>query len=164
MTKALTNDKRDYITALNEYSEEMFTNDGVTLEVFITERLSAGETLLQIAKKLDFPAVHMTTWLTKEHPELINAANRIYSNKESARIMHETWVYDEDNYKSESAKHAIQLRILEKQNDDIGKSQEDMEGGMSFNINVVMPDYVTGAPKVVNEGDERSIIEIGKND
>lgn len=155
MAKALKIDKRDYITALNEFSEEMFDNDGVTLEVFITERLSQGATLHKICNEIEFPAVHLTTWLTKEHPDLMNSAARLYANKESGRIMKETYSYDEDTYKADSAKHMVQLRILEKQNLEVHKSEEDQKAGMNFNINVVMPDYVTQNPVIeINETKE----------
>ena len=142
----------------------MFASQGMSLEVFITERLSTGKTLLSIAKELDFPAVHMTHWLTKEHPDLINAANKIYTDRESSRIMKESWLYDEDNYKADSAKHSTQLRILEKHHGSVSKSEDDLDKGMSFNIQVVMPDYVTGARTVSDEEDEKPVIEIGKHD
>ena len=148
MTKVVRN-KENYITTLTSYSEALVNKGEESLEVFITSAIAEGTPILDICRELNFPAVHILSWLQKEHNDLLVAAETIHKDKSFDNLSKETDTFDESNYKHKKAGSDIKLNVLK--NRKLVKQQEERpaSGGMNFAINVVVPNYAKKDESVV---------------
>ena len=161
MGKALTkSDKKNYITTLTTYSEELVAKGEESFEVYITSQIAEGIPLLDICRKLNFPAVHILSWLQKEHGDLLIASQALNKDKQYANLAKSTDVYDDVNYKHRKAASDIKLNVLKAREITSPKEQVVATGGgMNFAINVVVPDY-TKQDEVI----EAEVIEVIEED
>ena len=158
--------KSDYHTALTKHSEELIDLGDEPLELQVTRMISNGSSLKAIAISLGFPAVHLLSWLKKEHPELLQSATEVSVDQKVSDILSESNDYDEYNYKHNKAKHDIQLKAINKRIEAVKPPSDVPQEGRSFTINVVMPDYI-GAKDVTNNSipnsQKRPVIEAEAN-
>ena len=151
-------DKVDYIASLTAHNEQLIETGQDPLELEITTMIANGLTLRQIAGYLKFPVVHLTSWIRSEHPDLLETAEAINQDSRIKKVLDETDDYDGDNHKYLKDKHTVILAALRQRTDSTPRKEAN-DTGANFNIQVVMPDYMSkGEPeiKVIPEETEPS--------
>jgi len=144
--------KENYINLLKNYSEELVAKGEDALEVMITEQIAEGKPIIDICRDLHFPSVYILAWLRKEHRDLLQAAETLHKDKTFNEIDSDAQDIGEHNFRSEKAKADVRVNVL-KNNKLVKDEAPEIQGneGMTFSINVVLPDYAKEEIEVVNE-------------
>ena len=138
----LNKTKGDYLSLLDEFSEELVAKGEMDLATYITEKMSEGKSIKRICSDLEFPKVQMMAWLKVKHPQLLAAARDVNADAAMRDVQQEVEYYDDSNYKYLSAKHKMTIDAIKQDRDRTVDTGTDGNTGMSFSINVVMPEYV----------------------